>query len=147
MKALLAYATVAILGTLVMLLAFSEKYAYEAFVVIVAAHALYKAPLFLSAGIIDHAYGTRDLRKLAGLARRVPLVMVTMVLAAVSMAGAPPTLGFLAKELMLENFYQLYEHGEWLVGGASFVAAALAPALHGGRHPDVALGGVLSAAT
>ena len=126
MKALLAYATVAILGTLVMLLAFSEKYAYEAFVVIVAAHALYKAPLFLSAGIIDHAYGTRDLRKLAGLAQRVPLVMVTMVLAAVSMAGAPPTLGFLAKELMLENFYQLYEHGEWLVGGAGFAAAALA---------------------
>lgn len=126
MKALLAYATVAILGTLVMLLAFSEKYAYEAFVVIVAAHALYKAPLFLGAGIIDHAYGTRDLRRLAGLARRAPLVMVTMVLAALSMAGVPPTMGFLAKELMLENFYQLYEHGDLLVGGVGFVAATLA---------------------
>ena len=126
MKALLAYATVAILGTLVMLLAFRETYAYEAFVVIVAAHALYKAPLFLSAGIVDHAYGTRDLRKLAGLARRVPLVMVTMVLAALSMAGVPPTLGFLAKELMLENFYGIYAHGDVLVGGVAFVAAALA---------------------
>jgi multicomponent Na+:H+ antiporter subunit A len=126
MKALLAYATVAILGTLVMLLAFREEYAYEAFVVIVAAHALYKAPLFLSAGIIDHAYGTRDLRKLAGLARRVPLVMVTMVLAALSMAGVPPTMGFLAKELMLENYHYLYEHGDVLIGGVSFVAAALA---------------------
>jgi multicomponent Na+:H+ antiporter subunit A len=125
MKALLAYATVAVLGTLVMLLAFREEYAYEAFVVMVMAHAFYKAPLFLSAGIVDHAYGTRDLRKLAGLARRLPVVTATVVLAALSMAGVPPTLGFLAKELMLENFYSLYEHGD-LVGGAGFAAAALA---------------------
>lgn len=129
MKALLAYATIAILGTLVMLLAFREEYAYEAFVVIVAAHALYKAPLFLGAGIVDHAYGTRDLRKLAGLARRVPLVTATMALGALSMAGVPPTMGFLAKELMLENFYDLYAHGNVVVGGVGFVAAALAALL------------------
>ena len=126
MKALLAYATVATLGTLVMLLAFREAYAYEAFVVMVMAHALYKAPLFLSAGIIDHAYGTRDLRHLAGLARTLPIVMITMVLGALSMAGVPPTLGFLAKELMLENFFHLYEYGDVLVGGVGYVAAAVA---------------------
>ncbi len=126
MKALLAYATVAVLGTLVMLLAFREKYAYEAFVVTVLAHALYKAPLFLSAGIVDHAMGTRDLRKLAGLARVMPVVMVTVVLAALSMSGVIPTMGFLAKELMLENGYQLFEHSEQLVGGLMYVAAALA---------------------
>ncbi|MFO7634215.1 MAG: hydrogen gas-evolving membrane-bound hydrogenase subunit E [Caldilinea sp.] len=126
MKALLAYATVAVLGTLVMLLAFSEKYAYEAFVVTVAAHALYKAPLFLSAGIVDHAMGTRDLRKLAALARIMPAVTVTVVLAALSMSGVIPTMGFLAKELMLENGYHLFEHGEQLVGGLMYGAAALA---------------------
>jgi len=126
MKALLAYATVAILGMLVMLLAFREEYAYEAFVVMVAAHALYKAPLFLSAGIVDHAMGTRDLRKLAGLARSLPVVMVTVVLAALAMAGVPPTLGFLAKELVLENFYDLYEHGDLIAGGVGYVAAAVA---------------------
>lgn len=126
MKALLAYATVAVLGTLVMLLAFREDYAYEAFVVTVMAHALYKAPLFLSAGIVDHAMGTRDLRKLAGLARVMPVVMVTVLLAALSMSGVIPTLGFLAKELMLENGYQLFEHGEQFVGGLMYGAAALA---------------------
>lgn len=126
MKALLAYATVALLGTLVMLLAFREEYAYEAFVVSVAAHALYKAPLFLCAGIVDHAMGTRDLRKLAGLARTMPAVAVTVVLAALSMAGFIPMMGFLAKELMLENFFHLFEHGAPLIGGGGYAAASIA---------------------
>ena len=125
MKALLAYATISVLGMLTMLLAFQEEYALEAFVVTVLAHALYKAPLFLSAGIVDHAMGTRDLRRLAGLARTLPVVALTVVLAAVSMAGIPPTMGFLAKELLLENFYGLFEHGETLIGGLGFAIAAL----------------------
>ncbi|MEJ5246327.1 MAG: hydrogen gas-evolving membrane-bound hydrogenase subunit E [Caldilinea sp.] len=126
MKALLAYATVAVLGTLVMLLAFREKYAYEAFVVTVLAHALYKAPLFLSAGIVDHAMGTRDLRRLANLARAMPLVAATVVLAALSMSGVIPTMGFLAKELMLEQGFQRLEHGDGLVGGLMYAASVLA---------------------
>ena len=126
MKALLAYATVAVLGTLVMLLAFREEYAYEAFVVTVLAHALYKAPLFLSAGIVDHAMGSRDLRRLANLARTMPLVAVTVVLAALSMSGVIPTMGFLAKELMLEQGFQRIEHGDGLVGGLMYAASTLA---------------------
>ncbi|MFZ4848529.1 MAG: hydrogen gas-evolving membrane-bound hydrogenase subunit E [Caldilinea sp.] len=125
MKALLAYATVAVLGMLVLLLAFDSSYAYAAFVVTVAAHALYKAPLFLSAGIVDHAMGTRDLRKLAGLGRSLPLLAVTVTLAALSMAGVPPTLGYLAKELLLESGIKPLEQGEWLVGALAYGAATL----------------------
>jgi len=132
MKALLAYATISVLGMLTMLLAFQEEYALEAFVVTVLAHALYKAPLFLSAGIVDHAMGTRDLRRLAGLARALPVVALTVVLATVSMAGIPPTMGFLAKELLLENFYDLFEHSETLIGGLGFAIAALSAVFLGG---------------
>jgi len=132
MKALLAYATISVLGMLTMLLAFQEEYALKAFIVTVLAHALYKAPLFLSAGIVDHAMGTRDLRRLAGLVRALPIVALTVVLAAVSMAGVPPTMGFLAKELLLENFHDLFEQGETIIGGIGFAAATLAALFLGG---------------
>ncbi len=119
MKALLAYATISVLGMLTMLLAFQEEYALEAFVLTVLAHALYKAPLFLSAGIVDHAMGTRDLRRLAGLGRALPVVAAVAIIAGLSMAGAPPTWGFLAKELLLEKFYtSLNMATRWSAGSA-----------------------------
>jgi len=123
MKALLAYATVSQLGVFVFLLAFDSPAALLAAMVAILAHSLYKAPLFLMAGIVDHATGTRDLRQLAGLARGLPLVAAVAVIAGLSMAGIPPTLGFLAKELLLEEIVHLYEHGEQLLGGAAYLAA------------------------
>jgi multicomponent Na+:H+ antiporter subunit A len=61
------------------------------------------------AGIIDHATGTRDLRRLANLRRQMPLVTALAVLAALSMAGVPPMFGFLAKELLLESYLHIGE--------------------------------------
>lgn len=123
LKAVLAYTTISALGTMTMLLAFDAATAALAAVATVLAHALYKAPLFLMAGIVDHATGTRDLRRLAGLWRSLPWVAAVAILAALSMAGVPPTWGFLAKELLLEEFYHLWTHGEPLLGGAGFAAA------------------------
>jgi multicomponent Na+:H+ antiporter subunit A len=111
MKAVLAYTTISALGTMVMLLAFAEAEPAMIVVVTILAHALYKAPLFLMAGIVDHAMGTRDLRGLAGLWRPLPWVTAVAILAGVSMAGVPPTWGFLAKELALDEFYHLWTHG------------------------------------
>lgn len=128
MKALLAFATVSQLGILVLILAFDSSIAYKAAVVGILAHSLYKGPLFLLAGIIDHATGTRDLRRFAGLGRELPLVAGVGVLAGISMAGFPPTFGFLAKETLLDLFYQAIEAGMPLVGwiglGTSAVAGA-----------------------
>jgi multicomponent Na+:H+ antiporter subunit A len=111
MKAVLAYTTISALGTMVMLLAFPMAEAAMIVVVTILAHALYKAPLFLMAGIVDHAMGTRDLRNLAGLWRTLPWVAAVAILAGVSMAGVPPTWGFLAKELALDEYYHLWTHG------------------------------------
>ncbi len=129
LKAILAYATVSQLGVLVMLLAFEIKLAAVAAVVGILAHALYKGPLFMVAGIVDHATGTRDIRKLAGLARRLPLLGAAATLAAISMAGIIPTFGFLAKELLLENFFALIEAGQSQIGWLGLAATVIAGAL------------------
>ncbi len=125
MKALLAYATVSQLGILVFLLAFDSEIAFTAVVVGILAHALYKGPFFLIAGIVDHATGTRDLRRLSGLLRAIPLVGVAAVLAGLSMAGIPPLLGFLAKETLLETVFHFAEHGHGVSGWLLVLAAAV----------------------
>ncbi len=101
LKAILAYATVSQLGMLTMLLGLPVKYAPTAVALGVLAHALYKGPLFLAAGIIDHATGERDLRRLAALARPLPTTAAVVLLAGWSMAGIPFGFGFLAKEYAL----------------------------------------------
>lgn len=129
LKAILAHATVSQLGVLVMLLAFTIETAAVAVVLGILAHALYKGPLFLVAGIIDHANGTRDIRRLAGLARAMPLVAAAALLAGLSMAGLVPTFGFIAKETLLENFYGFIGAGDILVGWIGLVASVLGGAL------------------
>lgn len=101
LKALLAYSTISQLGILVALIGQDTEIAFKAFVIGVLAHALYKSALFMMAGIIDHGTGTRDLRKLGGLWREMPLSFAVTAVAALSMAGLPPLFGFLAKETLL----------------------------------------------
>ncbi len=125
MKALLAYATVSQLGILVFLLAFSSESALTAVAVGVVAHALYKGPLFLVAGIVDHATGTRDLRRLSGLFKSIPALGVTAILAGLSMAGIPPLLGFLAKETLIDSLYEFTEIGGGFFGVLLILAAAI----------------------
>lgn len=98
LKRILAYTTVSSLGTLVFLIGLDWPFAIEAALVYLVAHALYKGSLFLVAGAVDHATGTRDVRRLGGLFADLPLLGGSAVLAALSMAGVPPLLGFIAKE-------------------------------------------------
>ncbi|TDC80392.1 Na+/H+ antiporter subunit A [Micromonospora sp. KC606] len=98
LKLLLAYGTVSQLGLLAVALGAGTADAALAGVAMLLAHALFKAALFLVVGIIDHQAGTRDLRQLSGLGRRAPALAGVAALAAASMAGVPPLLGFVAKE-------------------------------------------------
>ncbi|MFA7504306.1 MAG: hydrogen gas-evolving membrane-bound hydrogenase subunit E [Burkholderiaceae bacterium] len=117
LKRVLAYSTVVSLGTLVMLLGLPHPLAGTAMAVFLLVHALYKACLFMVAGIIDHAAGTRDTTLLRGLARHMPLTAGIAILAGLSMAGLPPFMGFIAKELVYEVN---------LADGASWVPVAIA---------------------
>ena len=98
LKLMLAYTTVASLGLLVMLTGFGTPHALESAALYLIAHALFKGTLFMVAGAIDHEAGTRDITRLGGLWRAMPLTFAAAMLAALSMGGLPPFLGFLAKE-------------------------------------------------
>jgi len=98
LKLMLAYTTVASLGLLVMLTGIGSEMAVEAAVLYLIAHSMFKGTLFMAAGTIDHETGTRDIRRLAGLRKAMPLTFGAALLAAISMGGLPPMFGFLAKE-------------------------------------------------
>lgn len=103
LKGVLAYTTVAQLG---LLIGHYGLYASGAPVswdyVHILNHVFYKAALFMVVGIIDHSTGTRDLRQLGGLARKMPLTAAAAAVALAALAGLPFTTGFLSKEMLLK---------------------------------------------
>jgi multicomponent Na+:H+ antiporter subunit A len=111
LKRVLAFGTVSQLGFLTAVLGAGQRDTAYAGLAMLLAHAVFKAPLFLGVGLIDHCAGTRDLRKLSGLGRSLPALCVVMSLAAASMAGIPPLLGFAAKEAVLDSFVEGARHG------------------------------------
>ncbi|PXY19708.1 hydrogen gas-evolving membrane-bound hydrogenase subunit E [Prauserella muralis] len=104
LKLLLAFGTVSQLGFLLVLLAVGTYTAALAGAALLLAHGLFKSALFLTAGVIDTRAGTRDVRELSGLGRRWPLLAACATLAAASMAGLPPLVGFVAKEAAFKAF-------------------------------------------
>jgi multicomponent Na+:H+ antiporter subunit A len=115
LKALLAFSTVSQLGLMVALVGVGTSASLAAATVLVAAHALFKATLFMLVGIIDREAGNRDIRQLSGLWRVMPITAGLTALAAMSMAGLPPLVGFVAKE---EAFYAFLGTGQaqWAQG-------------------------------
>ncbi|MBE0464701.1 MAG: putative monovalent cation/H+ antiporter subunit A [Halomonadaceae bacterium] len=101
-KKLLAYSTIMALGTLTMLLGIGTEYAMTAFVTFLLAHSLYKGALFMVAGILDHETGTKDVTAMGGLRPLMPVTATIALVAALSLAGVPPLLGFIGKELKFE---------------------------------------------
>ncbi|PXX98505.1 putative monovalent cation/H+ antiporter subunit A [Halomonas sp. LBP4] len=123
-KKLLAYSTVMALGTLTMLLGIGTDGALVAFVVFLLAHSLYKGALFLVAGILDHETGTKDVTAMGGLRHTMPLTAAVALVAGLSLAGLPPLLGFLGKELMFESVLEVDAYRP-LILLLAFVAAFL----------------------
>jgi multicomponent Na+:H+ antiporter subunit A len=105
LKAILAYTTVAQLGVFTALIGLGE-HGTKALVVGIVAHALYKAALFMASGNVQHATHTRDIGALGGLGRAMPITAGASWVAALSMAGLPPLLGFLGKEKQIEAFFE-----------------------------------------
>ena len=125
LKGMLAKTTVATLGLITMLYGLGAA-GQDALQML--AHATYKGALFLVVGIVEHATHTRDIRQLAGLRRQLPITFVLCILAALSLAGVWPSVGFLAKESL---YAQLLGGGplgswvpSWLVLGLTVLANA-----------------------
>jgi multicomponent Na+:H+ antiporter subunit A len=103
LKLMLAYTTVSGLGSLVMFLGSDAPVAVVAASTFLIVHAFYKAALFLLVGILDKQAGTREIEALGGLGRAMPVAWGVALLAGFSMAGFPPLLGFIGKELKYEG--------------------------------------------
>jgi multicomponent Na+:H+ antiporter subunit A len=114
LKSILAYSTISALGIMIFLTGLGHAGALLAAPLFVLAHALYKATLFLIAGILEKQTGTRDASRLSGLGKAMPLVAVAGALAALSNAGVPPTVGFLGKDLVYEATLHMDELSLWL---------------------------------
>lgn len=115
LKLALAYGTVSQLGFLVVLAGAGSYNTALAAVAMILGHALFKAPLFLVTGIVDHATGTRDLRRLSGLGRTLPRLCAVAVVAGASMAALPPLLGFVAKEAALSALLEGSAAERWVL--------------------------------
>lgn len=101
LKGLLAYSTISHLGLITLLLGLGSPLGLVAAIFHTVNHATFKASLFMAAGIIDHETGTRDLRKLSGLMKFMPITATLAMVAAAAMAGVPLLNGFLSKEMFL----------------------------------------------
>ncbi|MCA1491920.1 monovalent cation/H+ antiporter subunit A [Ensifer sp. NBAIM29] len=99
LKGLLAYSTISHLGLITVLLSLGSPIAAVAAVFHIVNHATFKASLFMAAGIIDHETGTRDMRRLSGLFRYMPITATLAMVASAAMAGVPLLNGFLSKEM------------------------------------------------
>jgi len=99
LKAVLAYSTISHLGLITMLIGLGSALGAVAAIFHIVNHATFKASLFMAAGAVDHETGTRDLRRLGGLRRVMPITAALAVIASAAMAGVPLLNGFLSKEM------------------------------------------------
>ncbi|SHI63025.1 multisubunit sodium/proton antiporter, MrpA subunit [Mesonia phycicola] len=107
MKGVLAYSTISALGILVFLIGLGTQESFLAAGVFIIVHALYKATLFMVTGVVDHQAGTRDITQLSGLRKVMLPVAIAGILAAISNAGIPPSIGFVGKDLIYEGTLHL----------------------------------------
>jgi multicomponent K+:H+ antiporter subunit A len=114
MKGVLAYSTISHLGLITLLLGMNSELALVAAVFHMMNHATFKASLFMATGIVDHETGSRDLRRLSGLSRAMPITATVAVVTAAAMAGVPLLNGFLSKEMFFAA--TVYHEQSWRIG-------------------------------
>lgn len=100
LKRTLAYSTVSQLGFMVTGVGLGAIFESQFYLL---SHAIFKALLFLGAGAIIHAVGTRDMRRMGGLWSRMRAVAVCFLIGAAALMGLPFFNGFWSKEILLET--------------------------------------------
>ncbi|MBM3726248.1 MAG: NADH-quinone oxidoreductase subunit L [Acidobacteria bacterium] len=133
-KRLLAWSTVSQLGFMFMA---AGAGAHQAALFHLTTHAFFKALLFLGAGSVIHAlHGEQDLRKMGGLARRMPATFFTMFVGAAALAGVPGFAGFFSKDEILHALFE--SSGPLFITG---LVAAILTALYSTRLVRMVFGG------
>jgi multicomponent K+:H+ antiporter subunit A len=109
LKGLLAYSTISHVGLITLLLGLDTPLGVVAAIFHMMNHATFKASLFMATGIIDHETGTRDIRRLSGLYRFMPITATLAMVAAAAMAGVPLLNGFLSKEMFFAETIETHD--------------------------------------
>ncbi|WP_076593158.1 monovalent cation/H+ antiporter subunit A [Herminiimonas arsenitoxidans] len=122
LKGLLAYSTISHLGLITVLLGIGSPLGVVAAIFHTLNHAIFKASLFMAAGIIDHETGTRDMRVLRGLRHAIPITATLAIVASASMAGVPLLNGFLSKEMFFAETLHVGGTENWWM---SYAAVAM----------------------
>ena len=118
LKGILAYSTISQLGMMTLMIGIANlglyndnnyvyTFAFYAVCFHIINHAAFKAGLFMITGVIDHTFHTRDIDKLRGIRKFMPISFILSVIAGFSMAGIPPLSGFYSKEYFLTAVYSL----------------------------------------
>jgi len=110
LKGLLAYSTISHLGLITLLIGLDTPLGQVAAIFHIMNHATFKASLFMAAGIIDHETGTRDIRRLSGLWRFMPITATLAMVAAAAMAGVPLLNGFISKEMFFAETIEVHDN-------------------------------------
>jgi multicomponent Na+:H+ antiporter subunit D len=111
LKRMLAYSSVAQIGYIMLGISLLSPSGLAGGVLHIFNHALMKGALFMAAGIIIHQTGLRNLKDLAGIGKRLPLTMTAFTLAALSMIGVPPFVGFFSKWFLALGALQAKDAG------------------------------------
>ena len=114
LKRMLAFSTVSQIGYMIMALGIGTSLAVTAGLLHCLNHGFFKGGLFLNAGAVQHAAGTRDMNQLGGLAQRMPRTTLAWLIGVGSMAGIPLLSGFVSK---------------WMLYAAALEAGWVVPAL------------------
>ena len=121
-KRLLAYSTVSQIGyTFLGLFAFTRT-GYIGSLLYILAHGIAKGGLFLCAGIIEHGTHTKDMTRMGGLFRKMPVTAAAYLVCALSIAGIPPMAGFFCKWFVISG---LVEGGYTVIAGLAILTAVL----------------------
>ena len=142
LKGILAYSTISQLGMMTLMIGIANlglyndnnyvyTFAFYAVCFHIINHAAFKAGLFMITGVIDHTFHTRDIDKLRGIRKFMPISFIVSVIAGFSMAGIPPLSGFYSKEYFLTAVYSLTSSSVfYIVIAILVVIAAIGTAIY-----------------
>ena len=100
-KRLFAYHSISQMGYVVMAIGLGTGLGMVAGLFHLFNHAVFKSLLFLNSGALETATGTRSLKKMGGLARKMPVTAVTSMIGSLSISGIPPFNGFWSKLMII----------------------------------------------
>ncbi|MFX0167779.1 MAG: NADH-quinone oxidoreductase subunit L [Candidatus Hodarchaeota archaeon] len=112
LKKVLAFSTISQLGYMFMAIgvfaiAAEGAAGYAAGVFHLAAHAVFKALLFLSAGAVLHAVHSKYMTDMGGIRKAMPITFIVMIIGALALSGFPPLAGFWSKEAIFSAAWEL----------------------------------------